>query len=70
MNSAKSPIESLSTRASRACGTLDRSFEPPVTDLAWRVGFEFEFPVGFARIPLSLPVDEERDLPVAGRRTS
>ena len=70
INSAKSPMESLSTLASRACGTLDRNLELPGGGLVCRVGFEFKVLGGFDRSPLSLLAEEERDRLLAGRGTA
>lgn len=61
MKSAKSPIESRSTLASRACGAPGRSLEPVE---GGAVGLDTEFEVfgsdgGFERNPVCLVIDPE-----------
>lgn len=74
MNSAKSPIESRSTRASRACGAFGRSLAPVLLvwgletglkDLADLIDLATSFG-GFEPSPFCLLKEDEWDRPVIG----
>lgn len=66
MNSAKSPIESLSTRASRGWGALDLSLAPEL-EVGRGIGLNAfadlpdfgESRIGFACSPASLLIEDE-----------
>jgi hypothetical protein len=72
--SAKSPIESLSIRASRGWGTFERNLDPELMpgagrEIDLRAGEEVTSG-GFERRPTNLLVDEDRERLVGGRGTS